>query len=82
MTSFTYVYILSSLNNPERHYTGLTDNLESRLIKHNSGEVSHTAKYLPWKVESAVMFTSRDKAAAFEKYLKSHSGRAFAVKHF
>jgi len=33
----TYVYILQSLNDPSQHYTGLTDNLKTRLQKHNEG---------------------------------------------
>jgi hypothetical protein len=38
--------------------------------------------YEPIKIEAAIAFQSRKKAAAFEKYLKSHAGRAFASKHF
>jgi len=33
-------------------------------------------------VETSIMFRSKEKAIAFERYLKSHSGRAFATKHF
>jgi len=82
MKGFHYVYILQSEKAPQRFYTGFTENLESRLKAHNSGQVSHTSKYRPWKIETAIAFRSRKKAAAFEKYLKSHSGRAFASKHF
>jgi predicted GIY-YIG superfamily endonuclease len=80
--NFHYVYILVSENEPERHYTGLTDNLEKRLAAHNAGQCAHTAKYRPWKIETAIAFRSREKAAEFERHLKSHSGRAFASKHF
>ena len=80
--SFHYVYILVSESDETRHYTGLTENMEARLKTHNAGQVSHTAKYRPWRIEIATAFHSREKAAAFEKYLKSHSGRAFATKHF
>ncbi|MBW1799172.1 MAG: GIY-YIG nuclease family protein [Deltaproteobacteria bacterium] len=82
MKDFHYVYILSSAVDATRHYTGLTDNLEARLKAHNSGQVPHSSKYRPWKIETTIAFRSRTKAAAFEKYLKSHSGRAFASKHF
>lgn len=81
MNDFHYVYILMSLAEPSRHYTGLTDNPDARLKIHNEGQVSHTSKYRPWRIETAIAFRSREKAAAFEKYLKSHSGRAFASKH-
>jgi len=80
--SFHYVYILVSKSDESRHYTGLTKDLEARLKAHNVGTVSHTAKFRPWQIETAVAFRSRKKAVAFEKYLKSHSGRAFAIKHF
>ena len=77
-----YVYILQSVNHPERHYTGFTENIENRLLKHNDGEVPHTTKYKPWKLIVYTAFEAKGKAIAFEKYLKSHSGRAFASKHF
>jgi hypothetical protein len=30
----------------------------------------------------ALAFRAREQAAEFERYLKTHSGRAFAAKHF
>lgn len=72
-----YVYILQS-HNGEHFYTGITDDLIARLAKHNSGEVSHTSKYRPWRVKTYVAFTDEARAIAFEKYLKSGSGRALA----
>ena len=80
--SFTYVYILTSTTNPDHHYTGLTDNLSSRLASHNAGQCQHTSCHRPWQIETAISFKSRDKAATFEKYLKTGSGRAFARRHF
>jgi putative endonuclease len=80
LKGFTYVYILLSEQDATRRYTGLTDNLEARLKSHNQGNNPHTSKYRPWQIETAIAFRSREKATAFEKYLKSHSGRAFAKK--
>jgi predicted GIY-YIG superfamily endonuclease len=74
--------MLRSLTNPERYYVGLADNLEERLKRHNSGLCKHTAKFAPWHIETAIAFRSKERAAVFEKYMKSHSGRAFAEKHF
>jgi len=82
MKGFTYVYILISKTDATRRYTGLTEDLDTRLKSHNQGNNPHTFKYRPWKIETAIAFRSREKAAAFEKYLKGHSGRAFASKHF
>ena len=77
---FYYVYILESIANPVHHYTGFTENLRRRLRDHNSGKDPHTVKYKPWRIKTAVAFTDRDKALAFERYLKTQSGRAFAKK--
>ena len=82
MASFHYVYILVSTHDPQRHYTGITNDLEVRLEAHNSGQLPHTSKYKPWLIDVAIAFRSRQKALDFERYLKSHSGRAFASKHF
>jgi putative endonuclease len=75
-----YVYILLSDTSSEHFYVGLTEDLRDRLRKHNAGEVSHTSKYRPWRLKTYVAFTDEQKASAFEKYLKSASGRAFAKK--
>jgi len=75
-----YVYILQSINNPEKRYIGKTGNLKKRLSDHNSGTTSHTKKYKPWEMIMYVAFKYEVKAIEFEKYLKSCSGRAFAKK--
>jgi putative endonuclease len=75
-----YVYILESVADPERHYTGITDDLKMRLARHNAGEVSHTSKFKPWRLNTYIAFSDPKRAVAFEKYLKSSSGRAFAKK--
>jgi putative endonuclease len=72
-----FVYILESLTG-EHFYTGLTDDVDARLSKHNAGAVTHIAKYRPLKIKKYVAFTDEARAIAFEKYLKSGSGRAFA----
>ncbi len=78
-----HVYnVLVSESDPDCHDVGLIDNLENRLVSHNSGKVSHTSKHRPWRFETTVAFRDRLKAAVFEKYLKSGSGREFARRHF
>jgi hypothetical protein len=37
---------------------------------------------MPWELVVAVRFEDARRAAAFEQYLKSGSGRAFAKRHF
>ena len=75
-----YVYIVRSDKFPEQEYTGATANLKSRMADHNAGRSPHTAKFAPWTLIWYCAFPDKFKALAFEKYLKSHSGRAFAKK--
>jgi predicted GIY-YIG superfamily endonuclease len=82
MQRFFYVYILVSVSAPDHHYTGMTEDLTAPLDDHNRGHCAHTAKFRPWRIETAIAFTSEEKARAFEKYLKSGSGREFARRHF
>ena len=77
-----YTYILRSLSQPEQRYIGSTADLKARLAKHNAGEVPHTSKFKPWRIQTATAFDSKEKAFAFEDYLKSGSGREFAKRHF
>ncbi len=75
-----YVYILRSMSAPQHYYVGITEDLRSRLRRHNVGEVSHTSKYARWAIKTYIAFSDEKQAFAFEKYLKSPSGRAFAKK--
>jgi putative endonuclease len=74
-----YVYILESLDS-NHFYVGITDDLRARLAKHNAREVPHTSKYGPWRIKTYIAFSDEREAVAFEKYLKTASGRAFAKK--
>lgn len=77
-----FVYLLRSLDGGGRPYVGVTSNVVERLSFHNAGRSSHTAKYRPWALAVAIEFPDEKRALAFEKYLKSGSGRAFAKRHF
>lgn len=75
-----YVYILKSVAEPERHYIGSTNDLKARFKAHNEWRVSHTSKFKPWLLNTYIAFSDGARAVDFEKYLKSHSDRAFARK--
>ncbi len=75
-----YVYILRSESYPEQTYVGFTRNLKHRLLTHNRGGNSHTAKFVPWQIEFYCAFKRAERALDFERYMKSHSGKAFAAK--
>jgi len=76
-----YVYLLQSQVTPDQHYVGLTIDLKRRFADHNSGKAPHTSKFTPWRLVTYVAFSEQTKAVAFERYLKSGSGRAFARRH-
>jgi predicted GIY-YIG superfamily endonuclease len=76
----TYVYLLESVSFPGQWYVGHADDLRARLAAHNAGQSPHTAKYKPWRLVTYLAFSDEAKAIAFERYLKTASGRAFANK--
>jgi predicted GIY-YIG superfamily endonuclease len=76
-----FVYVLRSLTDPNRYYTGVTANVRARLSAHNAGECIHTAKHRPWELDVVVAFREEGRAITFERYLKSGSGVAFAQRH-
>ena len=78
----TYVYLLESVYYQDHCYVGLTDDLRQRLRHHNEGKSPHTRKYKPWNLVSYTAFADEKAAYAFEKYLKSGSGKAFSGRHF
>ena len=77
-----YVYLIQSVNYLNQRYVGFTEDLNTRLIDHNSGSSYHTKRYKPWKIVAVISFEEKLKALEFEKYLKSGSGRSFAQKRF
>ena len=77
-----YVYLLQSINFPNEHYTGYTEDLQTRIKDHNTGKSTHTNKFKPWKIATYFVFENIQTAQDFEIYLKTGSGRAFLKKHF
>lgn len=75
-----YVYLIRC--NDGKIYTGCTSDLKKRFKQHLSGEVTFTATRRPLELELYIAFKDEYKAWAFEKYLKSGSGKAFANKRF
>ncbi len=68
-----YVYILKCSDNT--FYTGVTNNLERRIIEHNSGisEESYTKSRRPLKLVFYVVFNDPNTAIEYEKKIKKWS---------
>jgi predicted GIY-YIG superfamily endonuclease len=77
-----FVYILKTRSTPVRYYTGSTSSVSARLVAHNAGHCPHTARGRPWETDVIIEFADESRAIAFERYLKSGSGVAFAKRHF
>lgn len=75
-----YVYLLRSEPFPEQRYIGFSTDLKKRIAAHNAGNSIHTSKFRPWELVSYHAFADKRQAQAFEHYLKSGSGKAFANK--
>ena len=61
-------------------YTGCSSNLDDRLKRHHSGRVPATQYRLPLNLVTYIVFSDKQKAFDFEKYLKTGSGRAVMNK--
>ena len=62
MNGFFYVYVLVSQANETIQYTGITRDLEQRLLEHNRGNCPNSSQHRPWRIETAIAFRSESKA--------------------
>lgn len=79
---YYHVYLIKSDNDPTKFYKGFTTDITKRLAKHNNVLVKSITPYIPWNLQTVISVDSEDKVIQFERYLISHSGRAFSSKHF
>lgn len=75
-----YVYFLE-LNNGDI-YVGSTNDLKRRKQSHDNGGVNSTKPHLPITLKSYVAVETESIARELEKYFKSGSGKAIAMKRF
>ena len=71
-----YVYILQSIKD-ETYYVGSTQDLESRLQRHNQGRVAYTRPKRPWKLVYHESHHDRSRAVKRENEIKGHKRRTF-----
>ena len=71
-----FVYILKSLKDGI-YYVGSTNNLKSRVERHNQGRVNYTKPKGPWKLVHSEKNPDRSSAAKRESAIKAHKCRAF-----
>lgn len=71
-----FVYVIKSQKNKFR-YVGITNNLERRLLDHNSGKNNSTSFYKPFDLIYKETHKDYKKARDRERFLKSGQGRKF-----
>jgi len=70
-----YVYIIRSARD-KTLYIGSTDDINHRLLQHNSGEIDTTKNRMPLILEAYVAVKDKAKASELEQYFKTGSGSA------
>ena len=75
-----HVYIIQSGINSKKFYTGFSEDVTERIKYHNKGKATYTKKHILWRLLFSASFMGKEKALAFERYLKSSSGIAFRNK--
>jgi putative endonuclease len=72
----SFVYILFS-EKCDKYYVGCTDNLERRLLEHNSKSGHLTSRCSPWKQIYLESYESRGEALKREKEIKARKSRKY-----
>ena len=68
---YFYVYLIKTINsNINKSYVGYTNNLETRLKKHNSNKGAKSTKGYKWKLIYKKRFNSKSEAMSYEYFLK------------
>ena len=74
MNRYYIVYVLESLKD-HKTYVGYTHNIEERLQRHNSGQVTATKYRRPLKLMFSEEFPTKKEAKKRELYWKGGGGR-------
>ena len=70
---FYYTYMLKSISpNVKKTYVGYTNNLESRLTKHNNNKGAKSTKGYNWVLIYSKKFKSKNEAMSYEYKLKNN----------
>ena len=69
-----FVYVLKSQRDGSL-YVGSTNDVASRVIRHNKGEYRYTKGHRPWEAVYHEEYMTRSEAVIRERYLKTGIGR-------
>ena len=74
-----YVYVIKSVDH-DFLYKGHCEDLEERILQHNSGMTQSIRPYIPFILVYKEVFETREEAIKREKYFKTAAGRRFLKK--
>jgi putative endonuclease len=70
----TYILYSESL---DRYYTGSCEDIETRLIQHNSARNTSTKTGIPWILKYTETFDTRAQALSREREIKKKKSRKY-----
>ena len=79
LKQFFYTYVLLSHKDGKR-YIGWTNNLQRRIVEHNSGKSLSTAPRRPFSIIYCEACLSEEDAKQREKYLKATVERRYLAR--
>ena len=71
-----FTYILQSLKD-NTFYIGSSNDLNKRILEHNSGMSKYTSKKIPWKLVYYEKFVTLSEAKKRENFLKKQKNKNF-----
>ena len=77
---FYYTYMLKSISPGfKKTYVGYTNDLKSRLDKHNSNKGAKATKGYKWQIIFKKRFLSKSKAMSYEYLLKNDRKKRLSI---
>ena len=71
---FTYILYSPTLN---KYYTGVTDNLDWRIERHNLGWGRFTSKGMPWELKYYESYSAKTEALRREREIKDKKSKRY-----
>ncbi len=73
-----YVYLIKTIKGfKNKSYVGFTNNIKSRLIKHNSNKGAKATKGYQWELVYIRSFKDKSKALSYEYKFKKNKKKRF-----
>ena len=78
---YYYVYIIESMTTGQ-WYIGFSENLDQRILDHQTNRSKYTRFKGPWKLIFKMIFENKTEALFFESYLKKSRNKGFIRRKF